>query len=125
MKSGISTASVRRFGMRVAHLVLLVIVIAACGGATSFGPPAGTPRPNVSAAPAQGPTDPPVPWADYAASVKTRIDGFASTKDCTSLQGEFDQADANNATTQSRTGHNNAQLMAYIDFKMRAAGCST
>lgn len=52
-----------------------------------------------------------------------RIDALASSKDCDGLQAEFNTADANGAATMSRTGHNNALLMGYIDSKMRAAGC--
>jgi hypothetical protein len=64
-----------------------------------------------------------VPWSDYASSVRSRIDGLAAAKDCEGLQAEFDTADANNAGTMTRTGHNNAALMGYIDIQMRAAGC--
>ena len=64
-----------------------------------------------------------VPWGDYDASVRTRIDAMAVAKDCSGLQAEFDQADNNNAATMTRTGHNNAALMGYLDDKMRAAGC--
>lgn len=73
--------------------------------------------------PAAAPAAGGVPWSDYAAGVQARIDGLAASKDCTALQGEFDTADANNAATMNRTGHNNAALMGYIDDKMRAAGC--
>lgn len=64
-----------------------------------------------------------VPWEDYSPTVRTRIDALASAKDCAGLQAEFDIADANNAATRERTGHNNADLMSYIDKKMRKAGC--
>jgi hypothetical protein len=64
-----------------------------------------------------------VQWGDYADGLKVRIDGEAASHDCTGLQGEFDTADANNAATMTRTGHNNADLMGYIDAKMQAAGC--
>ena len=70
------------------------------------------------AAPAAG-----VPWGDYAPSVKTNVDAAARGGDCAELQAAFDAADANNAATLSRTGHNNAELMKYIDGKMAAAGC--
>lgn len=71
-----------------------------------------------AAAPAAG-----VPWGDYAATLRSKIDGMGASKDCTGLQAEFDAADRNNAATMSRTGHNNAQLMGYIDTTMRTAGC--
>lgn len=64
-----------------------------------------------------------VPWEDYSPAVKQRIDGLVANKDCTGLQEEFDNADANNEATMSRTGHNNADLMAYLDEQMQAAGC--
>lgn len=63
-----------------------------------------------------------VPWEDYP-SVQSRIDGLAAAKDCAGLQAEFDTADANNAATEQRTGHNNADLMGYIDEALRSAGC--
>jgi hypothetical protein len=62
-----------------------------------------------------------VQWDDYAPGMQSRIDGLAT--DCDALQQEFDNADANNAATMSRTGHNNAELMKYIDAKLRTAGC--
>lgn len=64
-----------------------------------------------------------VPWADYASDLRGRIDALAAAKDCTGLQSEFDIADANNDATMARVGHNNADLMGYIDGVMRAAGC--
>lgn len=64
-----------------------------------------------------------VQWGDYAADLQSRIDGEAAARDCTTLQAEFDAADANNAATMGRTGHNNAKLMVYIDTAMRGAGC--
>ena len=48
---------------------------------------------------------------------------MGAAKDCTGLQSEFDAADANNAATKARTGHNNAELMGYIDDLMRKVGC--
>ncbi len=48
---------------------------------------------------------------------------MGTAKDCRGLQTEFDNADANNVATQTRTGHNNASLMGYIDGKLRDAGC--
>lgn len=64
-----------------------------------------------------------VPWGDYDASVKARIDELGAESDCAGLQDEFDNADANNDATMNRTGHNNADLMGYIDEWMREAGC--
>jgi hypothetical protein len=64
-----------------------------------------------------------VPWEDYNASLKGQIDSLARSRDCAGLQAQFDAADANHAATPARTGHNNAELMKYIDGKMSAAGC--
>ena len=86
-------------------LVLAALVLAGCAGIAT---PAPTPS---------------VPWADYAPTVRSRIDLLALAKDCTGLQGEFDGADAGNQATLARTGHNNAALMAYIDEQLRRVGC--
>ena len=64
-----------------------------------------------------------VPWADYAPTVKKRIDRMVQRGNCDGLQAEFDNADANNDATMQRTGHNNADLMTYIDATMEEAGC--
>jgi hypothetical protein len=64
-----------------------------------------------------------VPWDNYDASVKDRIDSLEVAADCDGLQGEFDTADANNAQQRERTGTGNAELMAYIDAIMRDVGC--
>jgi hypothetical protein len=81
-------------------------------------------RPNGS--PSSGPQAPAVQgvqWRDYAGDLQSRIDGLAARKDCGGLQREFDIADAKSAETRQRTGHNNAELMEYLDNKMRGAGC--
>jgi hypothetical protein len=64
-----------------------------------------------------------VPWSDYATEVHQRIDAMAASHDCTGLQDEFDSAERNGDATRARTGHNNADLMAYIDYQQRGAGC--
>lgn len=89
--------SIRR---RYAGGVTLILLLTACGGSSDA-----------------------VQWKDYAPTLQHDIDALATTKDCTSLQTEFDQADANNNATMTRVGHNNAKLMTYINDKMRAAGC--
>jgi len=66
---------------------------------------------------------PSVPWADYAPTLQKDLDALGVAKDCPALQQQFDNADANNDATMTRTGHNNADLMAYIDALMRKAGC--
>ena len=65
-----------------------------------------------------------VPWNDYSSSVKTTIDAATAAKDCAGLQAQFDNADANNEATKARTGHNNADLMAYIEDARKSIGCS-
>ena len=64
-----------------------------------------------------------VQWSDYAAGVQARIDGAATAKDCKGLQSEFDAAEKGSEATKARTGHNNAELMKYIDATMKTAGC--
>jgi hypothetical protein len=64
-----------------------------------------------------------VPWGDYSPTVKTRIDVLAAAKDCPGLQAEFDTADASGPATMTRTGHNNADLMSYVDTAMKGASC--
>lgn len=64
-----------------------------------------------------------VPWEDYSPDVKQRIDTMGSEQQCDLLQQEFDRADAGNEATITRTGHNNADLMSYIDEAMRMADC--
>lgn len=64
-----------------------------------------------------------VQWADYPPSLQAKIDALALAKDCDALQVEFNQADATNLATQSRIGHNNFELLKYIDDKQRAANC--
>lgn len=59
----------------------------------------------------------------YAASVADRIDALAAARDCSGLQAEFDTASRNDAATRTRTGSGTADLMQYIQDKMRAAAC--
>lgn len=51
-----------------------------------------------------------VDWSKYSPTVKTRIAGEVAAKDCAALQQEFNNAHA-------------ADLLAYLDNQMRAAGC--
>lgn len=100
----------------LAHLAMVVLVALSggCAGSSSGG---------AAANPVTTPTLPAVPWGDYAADVHTRIDALAAAQNCPALQKEFDLADENSGATRRRTGHNNADLMGYIDAQMRAAGC--
>jgi hypothetical protein len=64
-----------------------------------------------------------VDWQNYAPSVRQRIDEMAAGHDCFGLQNEFDTADGNDDVQRARTGDGNADLMGYIDSKMKNAGC--
>lgn len=59
----------------------------------------------------------------YDISVKNRIDSMAQRSDCSGLQAEFNQAYENDDITRRRTGAGTADLMEYIDGKLRSAGC--
>ena len=87
--------------MRRTYVLGLTLLLAACSASDDGG----------------------VQWGDYTPGLQGRINALGAAGDCPSLQDEFDAADANNAATQSRTGHNNAELMTYIDGVMRDAGC--
>lgn len=88
-------------------LLSLIFIIGTCNG-----------DPLAPSGAAQG-----VPWADYAGGVQSHIDTLKAQRDCAGLQSEFNNADANNAATMSRTGHNNAEMMKYIDSAMSQVGC--
>jgi hypothetical protein len=64
-----------------------------------------------------------VPWGDYSSNLQGSIVAARDAKDCVGLQTMFNDADANNAVTMTRAGHNNADLMTYIDWAMKSAGC--
>jgi hypothetical protein len=70
-----------------------------------------------------GPARSAVPWEDYAPDLQGRIDSLQADIDCVGLQEQFDSADANSGITMDRTGHNNADLMAYISEALELAGC--
>lgn len=93
--------------MRVAGLILLALVAAACSDGGSSGP---TP-------------DTDLPWSDYAPGLQARIDTLGTSRDCAGLQDEFDTAAANNDATRNRTGHDNVELIGYIDDTMEMASC--
>jgi hypothetical protein len=102
----------------VALGAVIVFAILAVVGSTM------APRaPSSGGSPSSAPEGATVLWSDYAADLHTRIDSLTSGRDCPGLQREFDAADANNAATLSRTGHNNAALMDYINQNMKTAGC--
>lgn len=68
-------------------------------------------------------TTPQPPAGRYVADVVERIDVYASRGDCDALQEEFDAAEALDAAERDRTGEGTADLLAYIDDRMRKAGC--
>jgi hypothetical protein len=108
-------------GPKPRTLLIVAVVAVIAAGYLAFGNRGGdqpTPNAPATSAPVAG-----VPWSDYAPTVRTGIDAAAAAKDCGALQTAFDNADANNVATMTRTGHNNAALMGYIDAVMRAAGC--
>lgn len=85
--------------MRIHTIIIALAVIAACGPPT------------------------PMDWSGYHPSVKERIDALAAARDCAGLQREHDVAWQNDDAQRARTGRGTADLMDYIDDKMRAAGC--
>lgn len=64
-----------------------------------------------------------VDWDNYSPTVKSRIDSLALAKECEELQSEFDTAAANDSAQRNRTGSGNADLMQYINEKLKSAGC--
>jgi signal transduction histidine kinase len=59
----------------------------------------------------------------YSSLIRDRVNSYVDQKACGRLQAEFDAAEANGAATRARTGTGPADLMKYIDEKMRTAGC--
>ena len=133
-----TTSAARRHPWRtlIAAAVILVVVVAIGQNAWRLHPSPGYvpgsagsgPRPPV-AWPGQSSPGPGSGsggtswWSKYDSSVKSRIDNLAAAGDCAGLQAEFDIADANDDATRDRTGSGTADLMGYIDDKMRAAAC--
>lgn len=104
--------------------VLAVAAFAGCGGgdtSTNTGQASqsvAVPSPSSSCTPLGSGC-----WEDYDPQVQARIDKAIASGNCAKLQDEFDQAEANNAATMERLGHNNADLMTYIDEGLQQAGC--
>jgi hypothetical protein len=99
---------------RLLAALALAAALAACGTPDPAAPATAAPAP-VGASP------PAVPWGDYVPGLQTVLDSSG----CEALQDQFNGADANNDATMRRTGHNNAALMAYIDWLERKHGCRT
>ena len=64
-----------------------------------------------------------VPWEDYSPNLETQIDNMVAEQDCEGLRKEFEAADSENEAMKSRTGHDNTDLLAYLDASMLDAGC--
>lgn len=64
-----------------------------------------------------------VSWDDYDLGLRARIDSFANSGDCAGLILEYEIADANSADVLRRTGHDNTDLILYIQDKMVDAYC--
>jgi hypothetical protein len=71
----------------------------------------------------QPPTGEVVPWADYPADLRGRIDALAAVGDCGALRDELNAANATNQATLLRSGHDNSRLIAYIGDQMRFIRC--
>lgn len=115
--------AVGKRGSAVGKIITLVIAVIVVGAIYNYatkpdGGTGATTQPPAAAVDAGG-----VQWADYAPSIRSTIDAEAASRDCAALQASFNSADANNVATMTRTGHNNAALMVYIDGGMRSAGC--
>lgn len=115
----------------LAVTALAVLALTGCASKAPAAAPATIAQPTtatpVEATPEPEPTKTAkranVPWSDYDASVQAGIDAQTEAKDCAGLQAAFETTDANNEATMSRTGHNNADLLRYIDESLRLAGC--
>lgn len=113
-----------RHSTAAAVTVIAALLLTGCSTSAGTTTPATTPAASTPAEPTPAePVRSQVPWEDYDATVKTRIDDATEAGDCVLLQAEFDTADANNAATMNRTGHNNADLMVYIGEALELAGC--
>ena len=84
----------------VVGAVLMAFATTACGGQT--------------AATASAEPDAAVQWQDYTSDLQSSIDQLADAKDCSGLLAQIDTAEMNNDATMDQTGHDNAQLISYI-----------
>jgi|GEM_PF-2322150 hypothetical protein len=108
----------KRFLLPLTGLAL-ALSLSACGGSSGESAASQATSEAISA-PVVTET---VPWSDYSPTLKNDLDALASAMNCQELQSQFDIADQNNQATMDRTGHNNADLMGYIDSLMQSAGC--
>lgn len=80
-----------------------------------------TPKPNID--PLDSWKKYKVNWVEYGDGMQDLIAEYYISKDCQTLQGFFDLAVADNDDHSAKFGHNNANLMRYIDTLLRAANC--
>ena len=99
--------------------LLLILPLSACGGPSSQSATSEATSESISVPVVKES----VPWSDYSPTLKSDLDSLASAMNCQELQSQFDIADQNNQATIERTGHNNADLMGYIDSLMQNASC--
>lgn len=68
---------------------------------------------------------PPVDWGGkYSTTVKERLDGLVTKKDCESLQAELTTARTIDEAKKRTYGSGSADLVAYITWGLDKADCS-
>jgi len=101
----------------------LTVTMSACGNR----PPATAPlrRGGIIASeqPQPDPIQAQVPWVDYAPGLQPKLEALYVERNCPALDAEADAASRDSSTTLSRTGHDNAQLTAYLSELRRRAEC--
>jgi hypothetical protein len=68
-----------------------------------------------------------VPWNNYSPEVKDRIKAAVATKDCTTIQAEYDPAVANNRNQRDRTlrSESNSALISLLAESLADSKCKT
>ena len=89
--------------------VVMAFATTACGGQTT--------------ATGSAASDAVVQWQDYTSDLQSSIDQQADDKDCAGLLAQIDAAENSNDATIDRTGHDNAQLIRYVNAAIATAGC--
>ena len=62
-------------------------------------------------------------WSEYNPNLYNKIKIFEKNRNCRELQNLFDLAVINNKAHSRQYGHNNVNLMRYIDQVLRRAKC--